>query len=399
MSECIVNHLYTAVGTGIAKAFKKCESVLVSAHSIEITCKVKAGLCRITPKNTVEVLTTADKAGKVIKSVLCKLCLGNICRLISSALLLKSNDKSRGCKRVVSAVVKRPICMSCSLNVVTKSDVEKRNSGHCLCNRICSICCLIVKVVCLLEFTARLEDLCVNVISLAALGAGVVCGELCDRSLGILLCLVKSCVAKLVAGHSDKGRNMTSVALKRSSPICIGLYSGISVLVYVNTRDVKVLCGVHVLCNRHIGDGLGHIVLVKLLLGVLSNSLAVCRNNCNGNVLGKICDIEGNTLIGSKSNSFAEANVIAIVNLYLRILVYATRLNEKFACLVVNAKRAIEVSKGRNADLGDGIPELRELLGFVRSEPREVRLVIGVRACHKLCILTVGIGKCIFPRL
>ena len=41
---------------------------------------------------------------------------------------------------------------------------------------------------------------------------------------------------------------------------------------------------------------------------------------------------------------------------------------------------------------------LRKFLCLIRLDPRKVRLVVRIRACHQLRILPVGVGEGIFPR-
>ena len=63
----------------------------------------------------------------------------------------------------------------------------------------------------------------------------------------------------------------------------------------------------------------------------------------------------------------------------------------------VECSRRVKSCTGGVAYSLRGIPELREALGLVGCEPGEVGLVIGIAACHELCVLSVSVGELLFP--
>ncbi len=57
----------------------------------------------------------------------------------------------------------------------------------------------------------------------------------------------------------------------------------------------------------------------------------------------------------------------------------------------------IDICQVRYTDLADRIPELTEGLRLTRGKEREVRLVIGINACHQLNIGSIRVGEAAVP--
>ena len=190
---------------------------------------------------------------------------------------------------------------------------------------------------------------------------------------------------------------MSRIAAKCFLQIRFRLNRRMAVLHQMHPMQIQLLHCLEGIGMRHKLHRRGNVGLVQYLLCIVQQGAALCIQHIHR--VQPICGREGQRLrhTGLRLYLTIQQAALPAAQRYAQVMLDGGGLYAERTARQIHIHSRFQRGKTGLAQRAYGIPELGKALGLIGVQPGEVRLIVGIGACHQLTVGAVRVSQRLLP--